>query len=527
MSFRRMLLVTLAAGLALLAVSVGPRVITTSRALPATGTVPPEGVTIPYPGRLTDAVGQPAVAGVYDLSFALYEAPVGGEALWSEVQEGVEVQDGAFATSLGTVNPILDAVLGGGERWLAVSVRGPGEDTFTALTPRQRLSAAAPTVLASPTNGGACPHDHFGASWQGSGVGLTVLSQDWIGLQGLGIQGMLLPPAPLGRIGVYGYGEDTGVYGDGPTGVRGTSSGGEGVWGSSGTGTGVYGTSTSHVGVYGESITGPVQEPVGAHGVYGVGDGSGVSGRSVHGTGVWGISQDEVGVAGESASFHGVYGETGGNYGWISGVYGKATQSDANGVTGWNEGAGVGVYAYSKNGRALFAKGDTGNLIEAWDGDPNAIKFKVTNAGAAYATGGWQGAPDFAELIEPESDAVAYEPGDVLVISAKSDRAVARSSEPYSTLVAGVYSENPGFVGSPDVMEDRSKDDIPVAVVGIVTCKVSAENGPIRRGDLLVTSSTAGHAMRAESPEPGTILGKALEPLETGTGVILVLVTLQ
>ncbi|MCJ7739271.1 MAG: hypothetical protein MUQ10_18485, partial [Anaerolineae bacterium] len=63
--------------------------------------------------------------------------------------------------------------------------------------------------------------------------------------------------------------------------------------------------------------------------------------------------------------------------------------------------------------------------------------------------------------------------------------------------------------------------------LGIVSCKVSAENGPIHRGDLLTTSSIPGHAMRADDPQPGTILGKALGPLATDTGVIQILVTLQ
>jgi hypothetical protein len=63
--------------------------------------------------------------------------------------------------------------------------------------------------------------------------------------------------------------------------------------------------------------------------------------------------------------------------------------------------------------------------------------------------------------------------------------------------------------------------------VGIVPCKVSAENGPISPGDLLVTSSTPGHAMRDADPAVGTVLGKALEEMPSGTGVIKVLVTLQ
>jgi hypothetical protein len=70
-------------------------------------------------------------------------------------------------------------------------------------------------------------------------------------------------------------------------------------------------------------------------------------------------------------------------------------------------------------------------------------------------------------------------------------------------------------------------DEVPLAVVGIVPCKVSAENGPIRAGDLLVTSSRPGHAMRDDSAQAGTIVGKALDAMPSGTGVIKILVSLQ
>ena len=70
-------------------------------------------------------------------------------------------------------------------------------------------------------------------------------------------------------------------------------------------------------------------------------------------------------------------------------------------------------------------------------------------------------------------------------------------------------------------------DEVPVAVVGIVPCKVSTENGAIRAGDLLVTSSTPGHAMRDSNPATGTVVGKALQSLDEGRGVIKVLVTLH
>jgi hypothetical protein len=58
---------------------------------------------------------------------------------------------------------------------------------------------------------------------------------------------------------------------------------------------------------------------------------------------------------------------------------------------------------------------------------------------------------------------------------------------------------------------------------------VTAENGPIAPGDLLVTSSIPGYAMRGTNRRRmlGAVVGKALEPLREGKGVIQVLVTLQ
>ena len=72
------------------------------------------------------------------------------------------------------------------------------------------------------------------------------------------------------------------------------------------------------------------------------------------------------------------------------------------------------------------------------------------------------------------------------------------------------------------VDESTPQNEVPLAVVGIVPCKVTAENGPIRVG-------TAGHAMKGtdRSRMLGAVVGKALEPLLGGNGVINVLVTLQ
>jgi hypothetical protein len=71
--------------------------------------------------------------------------------------------------------------------------------------------------------------------------------------------------------------------------------------------------------------------------------------------------------------------------------------------------------------------------------------------------------------------------------------------------------------------------EVPMAVVGIVPCKVTAENGAITVGDLLVASSQAGFAMKGTDRGRmlGAVVGKALEPLTAGNGIIQVLVTLQ
>jgi hypothetical protein len=137
---------------------------------------------------------------------------------------------------------------------------------------------------------------------------------------------------------------------------------------------------------------------------------------------------------------------------------------------------------------------------------------------------------DFAESMAVAGDRSKYIAGDLPVIDPTTNRCLALSQQPYSTLVAGIYSTKPGMLGSTrKVDEVAAKDEVPLAVVGIVPCKVTTENGPIRVGDLLVTSSTPGHAMKGtdRSKLVGAVVGKALEPLPQGTGVIQVLVTLQ
>jgi hypothetical protein len=147
------------------------------------------------------------------------------------------------------------------------------------------------------------------------------------------------------------------------------------------------------------------------------------------------------------------------------------------------------------------------------------LEFRVSGNGNVTADGSFTGGgADYAEMITAEGSAAGLEPGDVLVISATQDRAVAKSSRANDPSLAGVYSTEPGFVGGGSM--EAQPGYVPVAMMGIVPVKVTAANGPIHRGDLLTSSDIPGYAMLATDPQIGAILGKAMGELLEGQGVI-------
>ena len=134
---------------------------------------------------------------------------------------------------------------------------------------------------------------------------------------------------------------------------------------------------------------------------------------------------------------------------------------------------------------------------------------------------------DVAEWVPSTSDLA---PGTVVILNRGRNNEVMASATAYDTTVAGVVSLQPGLSLG---IEGEGKEQI--ATTGRVKVRVDARVKPIAVGDLLVTSDTPGTAMRSEPMsingrpfhQPGTILGKALEPLEGGVGEILVLLSMQ
>jgi hypothetical protein len=150
------------------------------------------------------------------------------------------------------------------------------------------------------------------------------------------------------------------------------------------------------------------------------------------------------------------------------------------------------------------------------DAGGNVLSDATVHAGSMQA-----GSADVAEWV-PVSEPV--EPGDVVEFDPLNPGCYRLCSDPCSGRVAGVISTGPGVIlGESEAGEQSAV----LALIGIVPVHVTDEGGPIQVGDLLVSSSTPGHAMRwsGSEPCPCALVGKALEPMTEDNGIILVLLT--
>ena len=138
------------------------------------------------------------------------------------------------------------------------------------------------------------------------------------------------------------------------------------------------------------------------------------------------------------------------------------------------------------------------------------------------------GGLDVAEPFQMNEDEV--EKGSVVVIDEKHPGRLKRSTKAYDRRVAGIVSGangiNPGISLHQEGVIDGGQN---VALSGRVYVEADASAGAIEPGDLLTTSHKPGHAMKVtdHARAQGAIIGKAMSPLAEGTGMVLVLVSLQ
>jgi hypothetical protein len=173
----------------------------------------------------------------------------------------------------------------------------------------------------------------------------------------------------------------------------------------------------------------------------------------------------------------------------------------------------------SPSGNVGIGAAPSANLLEVGGNAHFSGTVTGTNIQAQYQ--------DVAEWV-PMGQKV--DPGMVVVVATDATNTVVPSAHSYDTRVAGVVSEHPGLI-----LGQGSATKAQIATTGRVKVRVDASKHPIAIGDLLVTSDKPGMAMLSEPVDlsgikfhrPGTLIGKALEPLPTGEGEILVLLSLQ
>jgi len=408
--------------------------------------------------------------------------------------------------------------------------------------------------------------------------------------EGNGVFGVTLVPDGAGvfglheknGVGVAGFGHPTGIGVVGVSAPEGAK-GGDGVLGvtNSEHRNGVIGRNDSTTARLtlepgGNGIFGFSQVPDGAgvfgeHSALGIGVAGlgliGVSGGSPNGVGVMGVSTPPGGVgAGD-----GVQGIT--NSPNRNGVYGRndATtetndNNDAtgNGVLGFsNVPYGCGVRGMSGNtvGHGVFGTGGfgtvgMGSIIGVWgigrdtawagyfsgpvnvDGTMSAYNLEVSynvnvggdvNVTGNVTVGGDVLLPhrDIAEKFDVEN-ATNCPPGTVMVIGASG--ALKPCDKRYDKCAVGVVSgagtlRNAITLGANTETQQSAK----IGLIGTAYCCVDADIASVEIGDLLTTSDTIGHGMKAtdQANSFGAIIGKALSPLKCGRGLIPVLLTLQ
>jgi len=236
-------------------------------------------------------------------------------------------------------------------------------------------------------------------------------------------------------------------------------------------------------------------------------------GTGVYGGGTTAAGGDQIGVRGETRS--------------------------RVGVQGTSFGEGIAIEGHSLSGDKGLAGRFVGNVHIQGNPGTSSGDLRVEGTSSFGGNATFQGNIDVAgdirllnaDVAEEFSLSVAesVQPGTVMVIG--EDGTLQSSTRAYDKCVAGVVSGG-GALKPAIILDKRCEGDsrrVPIAMVGKVSCKVDAQYSPIQVGDLLTTSATPGHAMRASDPSMafGSVIGKALARLEVGQGTIPILIALQ
>jgi hypothetical protein len=181
-------------------------------------------------------------------------------------------------------------------------------------------------------------------------------------------------------------------------------------------------------------------------------------------------------------------------------------------------------------GKEIVELGNAGGNGYAIFNSSTGDRVVLIGTSSADATKGsvWIKGNDYAEIFDTagSADISALTPGSVVAASLDGEGIVLAHGA-YDPAVVGVLSGAGGLHPAMVVGGGSDPKTPPVAIAGQVYVRITTESGPIRVGDLLVSSSTPGVAMRAADPAraSGATLGKALQSFSSpGEGSIRMLV---
>jgi hypothetical protein len=509
---------------------------------------------ISYQGRLTDAGGNP-LDGDYDLVFQLWnDATAGSQAGGDVARNDVPVTNGMFTVEL----DVPQDAFNGQALWLRIQVGSQW------LSPRQELLPVPYALGLKPGARVTASSGTAATFYSGSGVGLHAQGH------GGGVEGVSTGPSVGGVSGQNDSPDGRGVHGLSAGGDNGIGVYGRAICqgqmgctigpgrGRSG-GTGVYGFAdgTDGVGVYGESaqfyggffrsdndhldlalggavgrintdpddensdlilssnndVTIKLDNDAGEEGMLRVENSGGGSLLAVEEAGNVGI-----GTVDPEATLHVAYGDSG------------QTPDAVRGLFVENSGVSNSWYVFqtaTAGGGKSFSITNAGN-VGVGTADPQArLDVDGTSRTKILEI---IGGSDLAEPFEIVGDG-DVKPGTVVAIDPRHPGQLRVVDKAYDPTVAGCVSGANGLQPGLTMQQAGTVAEgaFPVALSGRVYCLADAAYGPILPGDLLTTSDTPGHAMKATDREKsfGSVIGKAMSSLEAGRGLVLMLVTLQ
>jgi len=507
-----------------------------------------------YQGELLDS-GVPQMSNV-DFQFRLYDALTGGSQVGSTVSvNNVAVEYGVFTVSL----DFGLSAFNGDARWLEIDVRSPASSAnpFITLSPRQALTAV-PYALHALNGGGSSG----GGNWNLVGSALTnnnvgnfvginrstrVTPSEYFGIQtptGSGAYGgMYVATDASDGLPFYGYTTGTRTawtYLDGDTGNWRLYNGGVHFQ--------VLDDGTVEL-LYGNTPTVLLRghDPTNGGGQIEMTKGDGTRTVELLGAGGGGTQGGSLSLYTDgnpttpTAVLDGEYGGTAGGALVLRNSSGQKGLELVSDLTPDEQAA---LWMYKPDGTKTVSieteeGGDPtqGSTIKLYD-DSGALTIEMD---ADYGTSGEgrittqvleiTGGSDLSEQFDVSGSDGGIEPGSVVSIDPASPGNLRVSSKSYDRCVAGIVS-GAGGVKTGMLMGQRgSKADgsHPIALSGRVYCRVDASYGAVQPGDLLTTSDTPGYAMKVadHGQAQGAILGKAMGSLDSGRGMVLVLVSLQ